>query len=63
MILSARVAERGALGLRAVAAAEQHGVHEERVELWQLFPLMVHAVLFGGGYGASAEDAARRYVG
>ena len=26
--------------------------HEERVELWQLFPLMVHAVLFGGGYGA-----------
>jgi len=37
--------------------------HEERVELWQLFPLMVHAVLFGGSYGASAEDAARRYVG
>ena len=30
--------------------------HEERVELWQLFPLLVHAVLFGGGYGASAED-------
>ena len=27
------------------------------------FPLLVHAVLFGGGYGASAEDAARRYVG
>jgi fructosamine-3-kinase len=37
--------------------------HEERVELWQLFPLMVHAVLFGGGYGGSAEAAARRYVG
>jgi fructosamine-3-kinase len=37
--------------------------HEERVGLWQLFPLMVHAVLFGGGYGGSAEDAARRYVG
>ena len=32
--------------------------HEERVELWQLFPLMVHAVLFGGGYGGSAEAAA-----
>jgi len=36
--------------------------HEERVALWQLFPLMVHAVLFGGGYGGSAEAAARRYV-
>ncbi len=35
--------------------------HEQRVELWQLFPLLVHAVLFGGGYGASAERAARRY--
>jgi fructosamine-3-kinase len=37
--------------------------HEQRVELWQLFPLMVHAVLFGGGYGGSAEAVARRYVG
>ena len=36
--------------------------HEQRVELWQLFPLMVHAVLFGGGYGGSAEAAARRYT-
>ena len=30
--------------------------------LYQLFPLLVHAVLFGGGYVASAEAAARRYV-
>ena len=37
--------------------------HEDRVALWQLFPLLIHAVLFGGGYGRSAEDAARRYVG
>ena len=37
--------------------------HEDRVGLWQLFPLLVHAVLFGGGYGGSAEDAARRYAG
>jgi fructosamine-3-kinase len=37
--------------------------HEERVELWQLFPLLVHAALFGGGYAASVERAARRYVG
>ena len=36
--------------------------HEERVALWQLFPLLVHAALFGGGYAASAERAARRYV-
>jgi fructosamine-3-kinase len=35
--------------------------HEERVGLWQLFPLLVHAVLFGGGYGAQVESAARRY--
>jgi fructosamine-3-kinase len=37
-----------------------HG-HEDRVALYQLFPLLVHAVLFGGGYGASVERAARRY--
>jgi fructosamine-3-kinase len=36
--------------------------HEERVALYQLFPLLVHAVLFGGGYAASAEAAARRYT-
>jgi fructosamine-3-kinase len=36
--------------------------HEERVELWQLLPLLVHAALFGGGYGAAAERAARRYA-
>ena len=32
----------------------------ERVELYQLLPLLVHALLFGGGYGAAAERAARR---
>ena len=37
--------------------------HEERVGLWQLFPLLVHAVLFGGSYGASAERAARSLAG
>jgi fructosamine-3-kinase len=35
---------------------------EERVELYQLLPLLVHAVLFGGSYGAAAERAARRYA-
>ena len=46
------------------AYAEAHPLadgHEERVELWQLFPLLVHAVLFGGSYAASAERAAARY--
>jgi fructosamine-3-kinase len=36
--------------------------HEDRVALWQLFPLLVHAVLFGGAYGASAQRAAERYA-
>ena len=34
----------------------------DRVDLYQLLPLLVHAELFGGGYGAQAERAARRYV-
>jgi fructosamine-3-kinase len=37
--------------------------HEQRVPLWQLFPLLVHAVLFGGSYGSSAERTARSLVG
>jgi fructosamine-3-kinase len=36
--------------------------HQERVALWQLFPLLVHAALFGGSYGASVQRAAVRYV-
>ncbi len=36
--------------------------HEDRVALWQLFPLLVHAVLFGGGYGASVERAAKSII-
>jgi fructosamine-3-kinase len=35
---------------------------EERVELYQLLPLLVHAVLFGGSYGAAVHRAARRYL-
>jgi fructosamine-3-kinase len=35
--------------------------HAERVGLYQLLPLLVHAVLFGGSYGASVERTARRY--
>lgn len=35
---------------------------EERQPLHRLFPLLVHAALFGGGYGASAGEAARRLL-
>jgi fructosamine-3-kinase len=56
----------GSPGPRFYAAYEEVAPlapgHEERVDLWQLFPLLVHAALFGGGYGASAERAARRYA-
>lgn len=34
----------------------------ERVELFQLYPLLVHAVLFGGHYRSQAESIARRYA-
>jgi len=34
---------------------------EERLPLHHLFPLLVHAALFGGGYGTRAADAAARY--
>lgn len=34
---------------------------EERVALHQVFPLLVHACHFGGGYAARAAEAAARY--
>jgi fructosamine-3-kinase len=34
---------------------------KDRVQLWQLLPLLVHAVLFGGSYQAAAERIAHRY--
>lgn len=34
---------------------------EERVELYQLLPLLVHALLFGGSYVAATERIAARY--
>jgi fructosamine-3-kinase len=36
--------------------------HEERVSLYQLYPLLVHVNHFGGGYVASVEGALARYV-
>jgi len=54
----------GAPSQRTLAAyAEAHPLadgHERRLPLWQLFPLLVHGVLFGGAYGASAVRAARQ---
>jgi fructosamine-3-kinase len=56
----------GAPSERVFAAYEEAAPladgHRDRVELWQLFPLLVHAALFGGSYGASVERAAVRYV-
>ncbi len=56
----------GSPGPRFVAAYEEVAPlapgHEDRVALYQLFPLLVHAELFGGGYAASVERAARRYL-
>ena len=33
-----------------------------RIGLWQLQPLLVHAILFGGSYGAAVERTAARYA-
>ncbi len=35
---------------------------QERVGLYQLLPLLVHAALFGGSYSAAAERMAKRYA-
>lgn len=35
----------------------------DRVELYQLSPLLVHAVLFGGSYGQAVKRVASRYTG
>jgi fructosamine-3-kinase len=36
--------------------------HAERIQLTQLYPLLVHVNLFGGGYAASVRKAVRVYV-
>jgi fructosamine-3-kinase len=36
--------------------------HPDRVRLYQLYPLLVHVNLFGGGYVSSVESALRTYV-
>jgi len=36
--------------------------HEERVELLQLYPVLVHTALFGGHYGSTARRTINRYA-
>ncbi len=53
----------GGLSARVVAAYEDAvplaGGWRERLPLWQLFPLLAHARLFGGGYRQQVEQTAR----
>jgi fructosamine-3-kinase len=37
--------------------------HEDRVGLYQLYPLLVHVALFGGAYAGSVERVLERYAG
>jgi fructosamine-3-kinase len=48
------------------AYAEAHppaAGHEDRVELYQLYPVLVHVCMFGGGYARSAERILETYAG
>jgi fructosamine-3-kinase len=55
----------GGFGERVFAAYEEafplSPGHEERVPLYQLYPLMVHVNLFGGGYVSSVERILGRF--
>ncbi len=42
---------------------DRAGFLEVRRDLYNLYPLLVHTVLFGGGYGASAMRTVRRFAG
>ena len=46
--------------LRRGAAARRRLA--ERLDLWQLEPLLNHAVMFGGGYGAAALAVLERWA-
>ena len=55
----------GSISNRTLGAYEEveplAGGWRERVGLWQLQPLLVHAILFGGSYGAAVERTAAAY--
>lgn len=52
------IPERTAAAYHEVAPLESRW--RERIPVWQLFPLLVHAVLFGGGYLGQSRELARR---
>jgi fructosamine-3-kinase len=56
----------GGFGPRVFAAYDEAWPlapgHEERVGLYQLYPLMVHVNLFGGGYVGSVESSLDRLM-
>jgi fructosamine-3-kinase len=56
----------GGFGERVFRAYEEEWPlapgHGERVALYQLYPLMVHVNLFGGGHAESVERSLARYV-
>ena len=56
----------GSVSARTLAAYEDvlplAPGHDERVPLWQIQPLLVHAILFGGSYGSAAGRAASLYL-
>ena len=56
----------GGFGPRVFAAYQEAWPlgpgHEGRVDLYQLYPLMVHVNLFGGGYVGSVEAALARII-
>lgn len=58
----------GTFGERFFARYREHrpirpGFFETRRDIYNLYPLLVHARLFGGGYGARASAIARRFAG
>jgi fructosamine-3-kinase len=56
----------GGFGARCFAAYDEAYPrapgHEERVALYQLYPLLVHVNLFGAGYLAGVERSVQRYA-
>ena len=55
----------GSISERTLAAYEEveplADGWRDRVGLWQLQPLLVHAILFGGSYGSAVERTAAPY--
>jgi fructosamine-3-kinase len=56
----------GGVSARAFAAYDEAfplaAGHHDRVRLYQLYPLLVHTRLFGGGYARAVEEAALAYL-